>query len=955
MECVKNAVLSKETLGEKDKKIYKHLRSSFDIYEKDALVRLLATGTGKGVGEWQSWAENILGSALKDATVEDAIWVDSQTRKLLESTKNPVLKDGASLRELAIKAATLPADLFNYHGLGRIHERISEADQIRSERKASLEGKIKVLEGHMQSLVGLSIKESDAVFRKANKGVEEATAKYNLTRDAGKPAEREAARLELEQAKNRFEEQTGNRESASNSARIIRLVAERLNGDLTNAQLVAKIGKGAEYGDVAKVVATAKSLTKEFSDLLESSSLKLRDMLAYELEGKMSKEEALETASRITNFEKIEEYYPNKNLLALFQRVDGIINAKKIIAEETGDSFIEKINELISTQRTAHTKQRTGGSRFKDYNVLNVLRVYGREVYDHAHAAEIGSIATRFERKLMNLDVIRNAAGNPKSPEVLYANSVKRLLMGHMNQIFDKKASTFADESLATISAFQVFSKLTNPSTTLNNRVEGVLQYVAYHGGPARVARLRQLHKQYKDIILEAQAKAHTDFSTQELTDISMNAANNAALRKILSEGDLADAAELHEMRATGAMGQMRSFMSKLGGKGLGLVQWSRAENANRKEAFELSAAEAAHFVQGKWRNRFSQGKFTDFLVEHYDLNLDLVAKARSTKDSPERSEARSKLFSEFQSNYIIRQGMRGVFQTQFQYSESARNFMDLNPKTSWITMFQHYPRSLASTVLWAMHDVKSLYKTGGLSALKGDISKRKYGDDRTGRIGQLREKTAINHRLNHVLTLGGISVLREAVRMMTGFAAFNVLQHPLKEIMEDLYAYFADDEPRSKENKAWEMLYGRNQPVRRFTGPLVGTVLDATSIPASKFLQSMDGVGMALIEAGVRDGSMVQYLSDALGTTGLRPNQRALTDNGRKDYNSALEAATDYALHSFAIYGKGQAWVNAAISRNPYDFALQTFRMAGIRPDWKIINQAKDDKMAEDAREYTP
>jgi hypothetical protein len=792
---------------EQDKEKKKHLMASYEVYRTDPVVRLLMTGAGKGGSvsgsEWRSWAENILNSSLDDVTVNDAQWVNAQTQNLLRASKKSIFSDSSSLREWMIKAATLPADLFQYHGLGRIHERISEADQIKEERASGLDSKIRALETSVQKLMGISIKEGREVFDKVNEDVEMYGARYRTVKDNknSSKAAVETARVEFEQAKERMRIATHHSSAKANpAARAVRLIAEYLNGEphvyLENgdiSRLVAKLGEqkksGVDYGAVRGVVEQARDLTISFKNILQESKVKLRDMLEYELQGQFPEGEAREMANQITFFKEEEAFYPRNNLISLYQRVDGILKAKQILTNGKREGIIEQINDLVAEQRTAHTMQRKGNSTLINYNMFDVLKIYGKEVYDHAHAAEVGHIGATFARQLSSLDVMKKAIDNPNAPEIMYANSVRRLLMAHMNQIFEKKAATFADEALCTISAFQVMAKLTNPSTTINNRLEGVLQYISYSGA-LKVGKLRELRETYKDDINDAMKEAHTDFVAGEILDIA-NLSKNSNVRKILSESDLIDSGELQRMHMVQGMGAVRQAVSKFGSKALGLVMWSKSENANRKEAFELGAAEAAHFVNQKWRDQFMQGKWTKFLETNYSLDPALIKAAREGGEVEKAA-----LFKQFKNRYIMRMGYRSMFQTQFQYSESARNYMDLNAKTSWITMFQHYPRSLTSTILWAMNDVKSLYQVGGLKALRGEITSKKFGEDRDGFGGRVKDTLAVNHRLNHMLTLGGIATIRQLIRAGTGFTLFNILSLPLGNILSDLYSYWVDDEP---------------------------------------------------------------------------------------------------------------------------------------------------------------
>jgi len=960
MQCSKLHNRETKDFTDHEKEIIKHLDASLDLYKKHPVLRFLMTGAGKGGpvsnNEFRSWAENILNSSMDDVTLTDAQWVHAQTKGILDATKRKVFEKDASIREMAIKIATLPADLYNYHGAGRIHERFSEIDQLRESRRSTLGKSINKLRTHMHSLIGSSLVEGENVMAEVNELVETTGARYKLMLDKRNngqtvnSAQLETARMDFARAEKIYDERTSYLSSTAGPAeKALRLVAEYLNGDFSYENnpekalrtLRNRLGKTIDRAAVDRVVDSARELTDHFGGLMKESAEKMQQSLQFDLERRFPADEAERLSKQITFFEEVPEYYPNKNLISLYQRVDGMLKAKKIMQGQSGD-VVQMMNQLAKSQMSMHAISRKGKSKMIDKNMIRVLDLYGQEVYNHAHAAEIAHIGSKFARDLVEVVGVKKIAGNPDHADVKYANSVRRLIMAHTNQMLEQRVSTLADDALGTISAFQVFSKLTNLSTTVNNRLEGIVQMVS-NSGFLNYNRLKSLNSTYGNDIAEAMKEAHTDFVVSDLENPNMSPANNAGVRKMLSEQDLADSDALNEMAARGAVAKANDLMRKVGGKGLQLVGWEKAENANRREAFELGAAEAAHFVNTKWKDRFDRGEWTEYLVDNYDLPRGLVAEAKKNR------EKRSELFKKFRNKYIIRQGFRSMHQSQFQYSSSARNFMDLNPKTSWITMFQHYPRSLTSAIMWAMHDVKNLYDVAGIKGLKGEITSKKLDLDSNSGLFKLKEKTSINHRLNHVLTLGGISVLRNLLRGSTGVVAFNMLSLPFTDIMSDLFNYWVDDEPAGKRDKAWELLYGRSQPVRQFLGPTAQDVLDISSIPVQKFLSAMDGVGMALLEDGIKDGSLVQHLSDTLGATGLKPNEPALTDRGRKNYNSAMMVAKEHTLNSFSMYNKGQDLVNALITKEPKEITYQMARMAGIKFDWKVVKKGREEK------EYRP
>jgi hypothetical protein len=353
-------------------------------------------------------------------------------------------------------------------------------------------------------------------------------------------------------------------------------------------------------------------------------------------------------------------------------------------------------------------------------------------------------------------------------------------------------------------------------------------------------------------------------------------------------------------------------------------------ENQNREAAFELGAAEAAEYVNNVWKSRFKRsnigGKDVDYLVRNFNLDKNLYAKAKKGD-----KEAQDGLWKQFRSRYIVRQAYRGMFQTQFQYSRSARNFMDLDSKTHWLTLFQHYPRSLASTVAWAMSDAKNLYEVGGLKAL--------------GRTLSSKSGFAINHRTQHVLTLGMISGLRQLVRVNKGFVLLNVLSHPIGEMLADLVDYFTDDSDMGRERKLESAVSGYDQPIRRITGPMFGELMDVLSL--------------MIVKNGIDDGTLNEWLGSQVGSTaaglaGFKLNEEALTEYGRREYSNAWDITREHILwDSFAIKDKATNLIGAINSSDWPGFGTAAARSVGIRPDWEVIKDKKNKKKIDRSKEY--
>jgi len=935
MECNKSVGSGKKEFTKEDKEIYKNLRYSYDAYMKNELLRFVMTNAGKnGLRsniEWKFWAENILNSSLDHVTIKDAQFLAAHTKSLESAIKRKVFTGASHMKEFLIKAMLLPQDLWQFHGLGRVHERFTEADNIKAGRMADLKTRISILTNKLQSLAGTSVKDASKNIQLVNEKIEKANAKFRILAEAEVKdnSKIEVAREELQAAKQQLFNMSQNPD-ADPAGKALILISKALNGEISHEKfktITGRLGGSAKYENIASAFAEATDILDYLRTIGIDASSKLNKIVYNDLSMFMSDVDAKKAASDITQFVEEDDYFPNMGLSSLYRRVQAVSKVRKLIGKSPSSTVVGKIRELIDSERTAHAKIRKGGRSLINYDPIEVIKIYAEEMFTHSHAASVGMIASDLVSNLENLNVIKAAIDNPNSPEVMYVASVKKLVMAQMSQIFDKQVSTTADEAIGTMTSFQVFAKLANISTSINNRIEGILMYLS-HGGIANIRRRRALLEKHKSTIAEAEAEAHTAFGSSNMFDPSVRASSSKNLREVLSATDIEDYNLIRDDFLHGPISALRRHVMDIGGKALWAVGWETGENANRRESFNQGAAEAAEFAQSSWRNDFLKGQIPEGLIDNFELNRAEVEAAKKNKD------LRPALFKKFLNKYIIRQGFRALAQTQFQYSESARNYMDLNSKTSWITMFQHYPRSLASTVFWSMYRVNSLYKTGGVRALSGQITSKNLGGLPQDRLN----KFSINNDLSHVLTLGGMSLLRELIRSKTGLVLFNTLTHPAIDIIKDLYAYFVDDEPASKRNRSWELLYGRNQPIRNVTGPLVGTALDVASVPVKNFLGSIDSVALGLVEQGVHDGSVMDFVSSALGAGGFRTTDRALTDQNRKNLGSIVDILQYNALHSFSMYGKTQGLVNSIVSRDPKEMFFQSGRMLGVKYDWSVL-----------------
>jgi len=908
----------KENQMEEYDKSYKILEEAYRLFRNNQIMRLNLTGAAN-IGsrmkkDFKTHIEFMLQiSDIRQTPIKlaDAQYVLSHIKEADKASKRIAYAGEGQFRSDFMRSALLPRDLFNRQGMGKLFEVIGEYDAIKDQKLARSGHILKQLQGHMDSLHNLSTKKAQKKIQDVTDKYAIALSKYMRMKDQNieNPGtftkdQMANANSEVQKSKEQQEALWGVGAEGDPAVRLLRELGKALDtGDLVRLQ---KNMKGMDSGQLRDIYNTAVEFVSEFKKVYASSTEATRTMIQHELEPIFGETEAAKMAKNIVPYKEITEYYPHRNLISLFHAADRVVKVQTAL--DTGVAK-DDLRSMVASWTTGHARERHGGKSPIDWNSLGVLSAYAQEMVEYEHAARVGSELSKYMKDLGNLRVVKDAImnGDDQNPYFQYAGSVRKMLIAYSHQIFDKKIGTIFDETVNTAAAFQVLTKLVNPATSMNNRLEGILQYVSYFGDKNNY--INGLLKTHGKELGQIKSEAHTDFRVQSLIDMDITKTQRSKLQEVLTDKDIDSMESINAEKARLGLQVARKGVSKAASLGLKYTLWEGNENRNRQESFDRGAVEALHYINTKWKSRFVEmGDIPDYLVRNFKLDRGRLKDAKDNKEG-----AREELWNEFKKKYAIRQGFRAMFQTQFQYSASARSILDLNPKTRLLTMFQHYPRSLASVIAWDMWNVKNLFQVGGFKGV--------FQGNKQGRV--------FNRDLQRILSVGAIAAIRNVVRFKTGWVLGNLMVHPIAEVMSDLISYFNDDDPEHKGDKAWQLMYGYDQPVRRFTGPF--------------FSEAADALSLGMIKAGIDDTTMPEWLASTLGLLGARPNEEALTLQGRRNYSTAWDVVRETLLwDATAVLPKSAALARSVMDWNMQGASMEALRMVGIRPDWKQVSEKR-------------
>lgn len=691
--------------------------------------------------------------------------------------------------------------------------------------------------------------------------------------------------------------------------------------------------------------------------------------LFYELtrgESQLTAEEASSILDKVMKYEEVDLYFPQK-ALSHISRLQSIVNGIKTAADKKAylRGVIQHGDRVIfKGEGTPHTRQRILDYQQRDVsmNMFRVLSDYSNEVVTYWHDNKLSEILNRYTGELWK---VRNTITDEKKLEDFeaYIQGVQ----GYLAEIAEvsKNAPTGGklQEVASIATAIYAATKMGfgNPSTPALNLGEGHAILMT------RVGFDRMFFTGTRDELWKSTVEP---LVSGEFTKImpgeqfmDYSASSHSRLVEFMSEEDAMRFAAVEKDHALLKLQKARAAISK--GTTVAIKPQTGAENLNRGRAFRAGATLEYEFIEGRFMNTFLSRDANKLLT---DSDIRMMFGAGSIREVRRAlggsKESRNKLWNRFAKKRLIKAGYEMMYQTQWNYNQAARHFLErAGPIPKLAMMFQHYPLSWIAAWQRTYSILSSLKQAGGAKAMFSRDPRQRAIYDRRGKLsGTLSEKAKglaglstnlgywTNREMMFALSAGIVTSVVTGLRYGSGIVMGQFWQHPLTEVVSDTVRY-VQNEFNGEEEQNKRLFWGRGM-LNEFTGPF--------------YSDFMDAVSLASMKVGIDDGDMPRWTADLLrGTMGYRPNELLLTQYGARRYGNifdvtneaflfgslsvapkAARMATSIPRMGDEIYDAGvgktyETLTGGKLHRNKdpdmNDFAGQVFRAFGVRSEKDI------------------
>lgn len=820
------------------------------------------------------------------------------------------------------------------------------------DRRITISAELGSLGGGFQKLTGVTAKAVDRVIGQAEGNLSAALDKQKLLRETGaSKQELTDARIEVEKAKQELNALfRGEIEDKvlGTAVRLQRSIALTLNGKfgeldasgrevlrpLKIREAIVEMPSGPEMAEGAQPTVTRKVLDRqgllkalrrqnpgidwrtstEAAGLVDSVAEFLstfgetakrgfdaeKNNLFHELtrgEAAMAPEQANDFINRTMNFDRLDLYFPQKALSHL-SRLQSVVNGIRSAADKRAylRGVIEHGDQVIfQREGTPHTRPRIVDYQRRDVsmNLFRVIGDYANEVVTYWHDNKLSSILNDYVGELFKLrDSLPRGVSRENYED--YLQGVQRYL-AEMAEVSKNAPTGGKVEEMAKIAtAMYAANKMgfLNPSTPVQNLVEGHA-VMATRIGFDKLFPKGDRKNTWEKVVKPLIGKEYVDIIPGEQF-MEYGEGSYGRLLKYMGEKDAARYGLVEKDTALRVLQRTRQAATKVATDAI--ILQTAAENKNRNRAFETGALMEYEFIEGRFRtNLMSQG--ANKIYTDADIRMMFpersVADVRAAMRGP--SSAREKLWTEFAKRRVIKAGYEFMYQTQWNYNQAARHFLEhAGPLPKLAMMFQHYPLSWLSAWQRTFYVLNNLRKAGGAKAMFHRDPRQRALYDRGRLQGTLGDKSKeilkrstnlsywTNKDMMFALSAGAVATTMMGIRYGTGIVFNQFWQHPLTEVVQDIVKYVINGF-NGEEEKNKTLFWGRGA-LNEFTGPFYTDLMDAISLGA--------------VKAGIDEGDMPRWTSDLLrGTLGFRPNELLLTQYGARRYNNAFDVMNEAFL----------------------------------------------------------
>ena len=932
-------------LTDEDVKRIGLLRDIQKTIEGDALLRKAFLGTVKGGGsitnDIRGFIELRTGLKMGEDSVPlgDLYRIASDLNIMKKTLVDLPIVDGkisaVGLQTWFEKTflAGLPQDHWRKVGLSKVFEETTVSRMERDGNLDSLAKKVRGLQKTVESIFKIDIKVAQDKLTTLDAKEGAALRKKQILKEKGADVDAIAkAQAEVDQI--REDKRQALADESDPSMNVLMDLGMALNGGEKGAAGFAKKYEDHSSPLIKALVDEARDFTEFYKNEAKEALRDNKHNLIQELMHKgFEEKDAIEIASKRTEFEEIENYYPHHSLMNIYSGTDLIANIQKANSKE--DIF-----HILNTVKAPNVeKSRTLSETPRiSWNSLHVLGEYGKQVVQYRYAQKVHKQLFDHIAEIGKLDVVKNSKKNNKRLYEYY-NGLRRMAINRSKDLIDTRAGNQVDDVVRTAVAWQTMLKLTNFRGSILNVAEGVLHNWGWHGW-SKNAPLAHVLNDRKTAIREFADKFFTDFRPEDIFSEHRSSEKDKMIKELLSEGEFSDYDFLAESNSKRISGGIAKGVQKAASFGMKWTGWTKGENYVRRQAFEMGVAEGMEFVETMWKGRFlrgGRGDVPDYMRHKFEL--DFVDGARTEWGNTESS---MKAYNKFKDQYLKEQGFRSIMKTQYDYDISARAQLFERGKMKWLTHLTHYNRALTSVLVGNALEVKSLYEVGGFEALfSPNPEVRLTTQERMNSAGLQKNANGkwfkyardlgkggfiLGQPAHNLITLGSAHMIRRGVRAMFGIGASglilgNFASHPVLEVIDELKEYWgaSDYTQEGRETKA-RTFYGKGV-LNSFTGPILG--------------DAMDVIAWAGIKHGVLDGSMHSYVNDTLRlTTGWRPSQVMLSEHGYREYTELKHVLNEtMGWEASAIYPQGKAMLNLMRDTDYENIGRFISKVSGVRP----------------------
>ena len=613
-------------------------------------------------------------------------------------------------------------------------------------------------------------------------------------------------------------------------------------------------------------------------------------------EAMLPEAEAKRAVEKMTKFDQVELYFPRK-ALSHISRLNAIVNGLKTASDARAylRNVIRHGDQVIfKGEGTPHLRERSLDRPQRDVsmNLFRVVQDYASDMINYWHDNRLSLKLNRYIEQLW--DVRRSLPAADGEAFEGYIRGVSDYLVQSAETSKNSPTGGKLEEISKTMIAAKagVTMGFLNPSTPLLNLAEGQAliwtragaDYMSMSGSRRQLwnNEIQRLVKdEFTEILPEEQLMQYGEGTESKLLR-SMSPQD--AKRHLMVEKDT-NLLRLQRLRKATSEAAKRA-----------IVLQTKAENINRTKAFRIGATMEYEYIQGKMQplimSRDASKLITDAQIRSM-FGKDRIPEIRRRLKGSEQD--RQGVWEEFARSRVIKAGYEFMYQTQWNYNQAARHFLEhQGPLPKMAMMFQHYPLSWIAAWQRTYGILKSLHKAGGVKAMFQRDPKQRALHERKGKLGNtIGEKVKnlgkmsnlgywTNTEMMFALSAGAVAAMVTGLRYGTGIVMGQFWQHPASEVAQDTIRYvqngFNGEEEKNKS------LFWSRGILNEITGPF--------------YTDFMDAVSLAALKVGIDDGDMPRWTADLLrGTLGFRPNELLLTQFGSRRFGNAFDVMNESFL----------------------------------------------------------